>query len=66
MCNGEVAILNDDTVEITELPVKTWTQTYKETVLESLIEGGGSGEGKDKSEKKNPIISWVEDTNRLI
>ncbi|ETN77909.1 DNA gyrase/topoisomerase IV, A subunit [Necator americanus] len=48
VCSGEVAVLSDDTIEITELPVKTWTQTYKETVLEPMLES---------SEKKSPIIS---------
>ncbi|CAD5233794.1 unnamed protein product [Bursaphelenchus xylophilus] len=38
-CSGEIAIVNDDTVEITELPVKTWTQNYKENVLEPMMDG---------------------------
>lgn len=37
--HGEVAILSPNKLEITELPVKTWTQTYKENVLESLLHG---------------------------
>nr|CAD7193744.1 unnamed protein product [Timema douglasi] len=36
---GEVAIINESQVEITELPVGTWTQTYKESVLEPLLHG---------------------------
>ncbi|EYC08717.1 hypothetical protein Y032_0064g3495 [Ancylostoma ceylanicum] len=48
VCSGEVAVLSDDTIEITELPIKTWTQTYKESVLEPMLES---------SEKKTPIIS---------
>nr|CAD7454987.1 unnamed protein product [Timema tahoe] len=36
---GEVAIINESQVEITELPVGTWTQTYKENVLEPLLHG---------------------------
>lgn len=47
VCSGEVAVLSDDTIEITELPVKTWTQTYKESVLEPMLES---------SDKKTPII----------
>ncbi|GAA55912.1 DNA topoisomerase II [Clonorchis sinensis] len=39
MIHGEVAVLDDDTIEITELPVRTWTQTYKETVLEPMLNG---------------------------
>ncbi|RCN39976.1 DNA gyrase/topoisomerase IV, A subunit [Ancylostoma caninum] len=48
VCSGEVAVLSDDTIEITELPIKTWTQTYKESVLEPMLES---------SDKKTPIIS---------
>uniref|UniRef100_A0A1I8HWP8 DNA topoisomerase 2 n=1 Tax=Macrostomum lignano TaxID=282301 RepID=A0A1I8HWP8_9PLAT len=36
---GEIAVIDDNTVEITELPVKTWTQTYKESVLEPMLNG---------------------------
>ncbi|VDK31554.1 unnamed protein product [Taenia asiatica] len=36
---GEIAVLDDQTVEITELPAKTWTQWYKETVLEPMLNG---------------------------
>ncbi|XP_054168345.1 DNA topoisomerase 2-alpha-like [Oppia nitens] len=37
--NGEVGILNDKSFEITELPVRVWTQTYKESTLEVLLHG---------------------------
>jgi DNA topoisomerase-2 len=37
--NGEVAILDENTIEITELPVRTWTQAYKEGVLEPMLQG---------------------------
>nr|CAB3267169.1 DNA topoisomerase 2-alpha [Phallusia mammillata] len=37
--NGEASILDDNTVEISELPIKTWTQPYKENVLEPLVVG---------------------------
>ncbi|VDN45014.1 unnamed protein product [Gongylonema pulchrum] len=39
VCSGEVAILSDDTIEITELPIRTWTQNYKESVLEPMLDG---------------------------
>ncbi|KAK3529180.1 hypothetical protein QTP70_019422 [Hemibagrus guttatus] len=39
MNSGEVAIIDSTTVEISELPVKTWTQTYKENVLEAMLNG---------------------------
>ncbi|CAH8866181.1 unnamed protein product [Trichobilharzia szidati] len=38
-CYGEIAVLDDDTVEITELPIRTWTQNYKESVLEPMLNG---------------------------
>uniref|UniRef100_A0A0N5BZA6 TOP4c domain-containing protein n=1 Tax=Strongyloides papillosus TaxID=174720 RepID=A0A0N5BZA6_STREA len=34
--SGRVGLLDDESFEITELPVKTWTQNYKESVLEEL------------------------------
>ncbi|CAH8586237.1 unnamed protein product [Schistosoma turkestanicum] len=39
VCYGEVAVLDDDTLEITELPIRTWTQNYKESVLEPMLNG---------------------------
>jgi len=36
--NGEVASLSDTKVEITELPVKTWTNSFKE-MLETMLTG---------------------------
>ncbi|KAM9336755.1 DNA topoisomerase 2-alpha [Symphorus nematophorus] len=39
MNSGEVAILDSTTIEISELPVKSWTQMYKENVLEPMLNG---------------------------
>jgi len=39
MISGEISIISDTTVEITELPIGTWTQAYKENVLEPLLHG---------------------------
>ncbi|VDK88130.1 unnamed protein product [Dibothriocephalus latus] len=36
---GEIAILDEQTVEITELPIRVWTQSYKEGVLEVMLNG---------------------------
>ena len=36
---GEVAILDEQSIEITELPIRTWTQAYKENVLEPMLQG---------------------------
>ncbi|XP_025075601.1 DNA topoisomerase 2 isoform X2 [Pogonomyrmex barbatus] len=37
--SGEISVIGPDKVEITELPIGTWTQTYKETVLEPMLHG---------------------------
>ncbi|KAI3380928.1 hypothetical protein SNEBB_005461 [Seison nebaliae] len=36
---GRIALLDSNTYEITELPVGVWTQTYKEHVLEPMLNG---------------------------
>ena len=48
VCNGEVAIIDNNTIEITELPIRTWTQNYKESTLELFLHG---------SEKVKPCIT---------
>lgn len=37
-CSGTIARIDDSTVEVTELPIRTWTQNYKE-MLESWVAG---------------------------
>ncbi|XP_046387221.1 DNA topoisomerase 2-alpha isoform X2 [Ischnura elegans] len=39
MIAGEISILGPTSFEITELPIGTWTQAYKETVLEPMLHG---------------------------
>lgn len=39
LCSGEISIVDDQTVEITELPIRTWTQYFKEEVLEVMLHG---------------------------
>ncbi|CAG4962834.1 unnamed protein product [Colias eurytheme] len=51
--SGEAAILPNDKIEITELPVGTWTQNYKENVLEPML-------GTDKVK---PLISEYREYN---
>ena len=46
--NGEISILSNDTLEITELPIGTWTQTYKEGTIEPMVSG---------TEKTAPVIT---------
>lgn len=37
--HGELANIGQNKLEITELPIRVWTQAYKETVMESLLSG---------------------------
>jgi len=37
--SGEVAVISNHEIEITELPIRVWTQNYKESVMESLLHG---------------------------
>ncbi|XP_057320672.1 DNA topoisomerase 2 [Microplitis mediator] len=37
--SGEVSVIGPEKIQITELPIGTWTQTYKETVLEPMLNG---------------------------
>ncbi|XP_057683180.1 DNA topoisomerase 2-beta isoform X2 [Corythoichthys intestinalis] len=39
LVSGELSVLDKNTIEITELPVRTWTQAYKESVLEPMLQG---------------------------
>ena len=51
--SGEIAILDEEnSVEITELPVGTWTQDYKEKVIEPMVMGTETKSGK----KTPPLI----------
>jgi DNA topoisomerase-2 len=36
--SGKIEKLDDNTIEITELPIRSWTQSYKEQ-LESWVQG---------------------------
>lgn len=49
--NGEIALIGENTVEITELPIGVWTQAYKENVLEAMLHG------TDKEKNPQPIIT---------
>ena len=51
--NGEIATLSDTKLEITELPVKTWTNQYKEQ-LETMLAG---------NEKQPAVIQDYKDYN---
>ncbi|CAA9993123.1 unnamed protein product [Nesidiocoris tenuis] len=42
--SGEIAVLGEDKVEITELPIGVWTHVYKENVLEPMLAGNEKNE----------------------
>ncbi|XP_014222609.1 DNA topoisomerase 2 isoform X1 [Trichogramma pretiosum] len=54
LISGEIRIIGHDKVEITELPIGTWTQVYKESVLEPMLHG---------SDKSPALISDYKEYN---
>ncbi|XP_065203912.1 DNA topoisomerase 2-like [Planococcus citri] len=54
---GEIEILDKRTVLITELPVGVWTQTYKENVLNKLLNPVAGQSMSKKAEKPSIKIS---------
>ncbi|XP_054285713.1 DNA topoisomerase 2-like [Macrosteles quadrilineatus] len=55
ICSGEIRVISHDKLEITELPIGTWTQQYKESVLEVMLHGEG--------DKKPAVISDYKEYN---
>lgn len=53
MVYGNIARLSPTSLEITELPIRCWTQTYKENVLEVMLHG---------NEKNPSFITYVLDS----
>ncbi|XP_050100633.1 DNA topoisomerase 2 [Anopheles aquasalis] len=51
---GNVSLLDGQKIEISELPIGTWTQTYKENVLEPLLHG---------SDKQKAVIADYKEYN---
>ncbi|XP_055594140.1 DNA topoisomerase 2 isoform X2 [Uranotaenia lowii] len=51
---GNVALLENNKIEISELPIGTWTQNYKENTLEPLLNG---------NDKQKPVISDYKEYN---
>ncbi|XP_055544705.1 DNA topoisomerase 2 [Wyeomyia smithii] len=51
---GNVALLDNQKIEISELPIGTWTQTYKENILEPLLHG---------SDKQKAVITDYKEYN---
>ena len=50
MCYGNINILDETTIEITELPIRSWTTHYKESVLDVMLMG---------TDKIQPCITYV-------
>ena len=50
-CCGVCDVVDNHAVRITELPVKSWTSNYKESVLEPYLHG---------TEKSKPCITYVQ------
>ena len=55
---GTVAKLDDSTVHISELPIRKWTQDYKDAVLEPMLTGAPAG---DKDGAKSAGAPMVDD-----
>ena len=55
LSKGKYKIINYKTIEITELPIGTWTDSYKE-FLEDLIDDKKKKDDKDKDKHKESII----------
>lgn len=51
---GNLSLLENQKIEISELPIGTWTQTYKENTLEPLLNG---------SDKQKAVISDFKEYN---
>jgi DNA topoisomerase II len=56
---GRVSVLDNNKLEISELPVGTWTQNYKENVLEVLLHGSD----KDKATNQKGILTDYKEYN---
>ncbi|KAG1697692.1 DNA topoisomerase 2-alpha [Nymphon striatum] len=67
ICNGEVSVITANKIEITELPVKTWTQSYKEAVMEPMLHGVQPNKDKEKEKgtKAVKVPSIISDYKEL-
>ena len=50
---GKFNVVNDTTIEITELPIRTWTDKYKEFLETMLIDNSKDKKGKKKEYIRN-------------
>ena len=57
MASGVVSVLDEeDSIEITELPVRTWTQSYKEAVIEPMLTGTEKEGGRGKPQQITYVL----------
>jgi len=59
LVKGVYELIDDNNIHITELPIGTWTDDYKQ-FIEGLLEGGGS----DKGKKTTPVIKDYRDMSK--
>lgn len=53
---GEVSVIGNDKIQISELPIGTWTQHYKETVLDAMAANDAIVDYKDNSDSSINFI----------
>jgi len=58
--NGKIERVDDETLLITELPVKTWTQDYKQ-FLEKMMTGSEQKKSDDKKTTKKEVEPEIKD-----
>jgi DNA topoisomerase-2 len=56
---GSVAKLDETSVHISELPIRKWTQDYKDGVLEPMLSGTTGGDKDKESKKCEPTLDDV-------
>ena len=64
MSFGEVALLDDDMLEVTELPPQIWTDAYKEKLMKMM--GGTDEKGKDLPKLIEVIPAFKIRSNKIF
>ena len=61
---GVYSVIGKDKIKITELPVGTWTQDYKE-YLESIVANNNKERDRDKSKKTKTVEFMIKDYTNM-
>ena len=61
---GVYSVIGKDKIKITELPVGTWTQDYKE-YLESIVASNNKERDRDKSKKTKTVEFMIKDYTNM-